>query len=145
MKQLFENWNRYLKEDEQQSLAIDMSPARSPEEVAELKFNTFLEKHGDELKQEFEDSIDGPEASGTFGYMEEIFDDYFLRSAGDYHKDEAYRKLIQVIDHEINDFYSYMEKGRTTFDKGLKFLFMRVLEAHDELNWDKTNKIPTEN
>ena len=138
MNKLFENWNRYLKEDEQQSLPMDMSPARSPEEVAELKFKTFLEKHGVELKQEFEDS-------GTFGDMEGIFDDYFLRSAGDWHKDEAYRDLTKAIDHEIEDFYSYMEKRRTTFDEGLEFLFMRVLEAYDELNWDKTNKIPTEN
>ena len=138
MNKLFENWNKFLNEDEQQSLPMDISPALSPEKVAELKFKTFLKKHGAELKPDF-----GPAL--TRGDMGGIFGDYFLRTAGDWHKDEAHRELTKTIDHEINDFYSYMEKGRTTFDEGLKFLFMRVLEAHDELNWDKTNKIPTEN
>tara|TARA_R110000796_G_scaffold172403_1_gene289436 strand:+ start:109 stop:537 length:429 start_codon:yes stop_codon:yes gene_type:complete len=142
MNKLFENWNRYLKEDEQQSLPMDISPARSPEEVAELKFNTFLEKHGADLKPDFGPALTRDDMGGIFG-------DYFLRTAGHItghgDKDEAHRKLIQTIDHEINDFYYYMEKGRTTFDKGLRFLFMRVLEEYDKLNWDKTKTIPTEN
>ena len=148
MKKLFEIWNTYLKEDEQQSLPIDMSPARTPKEVAELKFKAFFEKHATDLKQEFErkDSINGSEASGTFGDMDKIFDNYFLKSGfgsnPDYHKDEAYREMSEAIDYEINDFYSYMEQGKTTFDEGLKFLFMRLLEAHDELKWDKTSEIP---
>ena len=130
MKKLFENWNTYLKEDQQQSLPMDMSPAQTPKEVAELKFKEFLDKYGADLKSAFEGAMDGPEADGSYGEFDQIIDNYFLKSGfgpnPDEQKDEAYNEMIKRIDYEINDFYDYMKQGKTTFEDGLKFLFMEL-------------------
>ena len=41
--------------------------------------------------------------------------------------------MDEEIEREVEDFYHYIENGKTTYDEGMKFLFERLLEAHNEL------------
>ena len=121
MNKLFENWNRYLKEDEQQSLPMDTPPRGITHPYSSYK--AFLKEAGYDLIKHFE--------NGNKDKIKVIFYEWFVPDAP--LDEKAAQMMDEEIEREVEDFYHYIENGKTTYDEGMKFLFERLLEAHNEL------------
>ena len=110
-----------MKEDEQQSLPMDTPPGGLTHPYPSYK--AFLEEAGYDLMRHFE--------NGNKDEIKVIFYEWFVPDAP--LDEKAAQMMDKEIEREVEDFYRYIENGKTTYDEGMKFLFERLLEAHNEI------------